>query len=129
MWERQGRERDWRRGTLGGDKGARAGNKGVRQTYGDATTGECKLFWENQEGQRWGVICAEWNGMVYARRNNARGLEYCQICTQDSWDRKGLEEGKRIQNTSINIRTGREGGPEAALCALQQGNINVEVFQ
>ena len=40
-----------------------------------------------------------------------------------------MEEGKGIQIASLNIRSGLAGGLEAALHALQQGNVDVGVLQ
>ena len=40
-----------------------------------------------------------------------------------------MEEGKVINISSINIRSGRAGGLEAALRDLQQGNVDVGVLQ
>ena len=42
---------DQQRETIGRDEGARAGNLGVRLTDSTSTTGECREFWGNQEGQ------------------------------------------------------------------------------
>ena len=37
--------------------------------------------------------------------------------------------GGRIRLASLNIHTGRAGGPETALRALQQGNVDVGFLQ
>ena len=42
---------------------------------------------------------------------------------------KGGESGRAIHIASLNIRSGREGGFEAALRALKQGNIGIIVLQ
>ena len=61
--------------------------------------------------------------------HNIRGQADFWIRTQDSWDWKSSEEGKGIRIASLNIRSGQAGGLEAALRALQQGNIDVGVLQ
>ena len=76
--EQQG---DWRMENIGWDEGAKAVNLGVRQTDGEAKTDECKEFWGNQEGQRGGLLCAEWNRVVRTRGRNVRGQEDCWIWT------------------------------------------------
>ena len=105
------------------------GNLGLRWTEIKATIGEYKGLQKNQEGRHWRVLRAEWNRTQHARGNNTRGLEYCQIWTQDSWYQKGSEEIKRIRIVSPNISTERAGGLEADLCSLNQGNINISVLQ
>ena len=46
-----------------------------------------------------------------------------------SWYLKDYDAAIRISIASLNIRSGRVGGLEAALQVMRQGNVNVDVFQ
>ena len=116
-----------RRHIIGGDKGYRAGYMGVIRTDCGAMLGDCMVFWVNQASRRWGVL-TDWNERERARGHNVRSLEYFRMRVQYSQNRKVPEERKGIRIMSLNIRLGRAGGLESALCALHQSNVNVRVL-
>ena len=78
--------------------------------------------------RRWGVF-TDSNGEERAQRHNVHSLEDCWIPVKYSRNRKGQEEKKGIRILSLNIRLRRTGALEAALRALQQGNVDIRVLQ
>ena len=90
---------------------------------------ECKGKGENWRWQRWGVLCANWNGEARVQGYNtcARGGGWYRKL--DRQDVRGLSKTNGIRLAKLNIRSGRAGGLEAGLRVMKQGNVDVGVLQ
>ena len=90
---------------------------------------ECQGEGNYRIGRRWGVLCANWNGAARKQEKNARVQGGLNFWTRD---RRGMRGLINIVLATINIRSGRAGGLEAALRvlrALRQGSVNMGVLQ
>ena len=74
-------------------------------------------------------MLTDWNEGELSWGHNARRLGDFWIWVQYSRKYKGSEERKGIRIASLNLRSGRAGGLEALLRALQQGHVDVRVLQ
>ena len=126
VWEEQGWARDQRQDTLGGDQGTRASNRGVVRTDGRLMPRESQGDEKYQRGRCWGFFPVKCNGAARRRGHNthAQGLLLC-------WtrDRLGVRGLGKIRLATLNIMLGRAVGLEAALMAMQQGNVDMGVLQ
>ena len=75
---------------------------------------ECQGEGNYRIGRRWGVLCANWNGAARKQEKNARVQGGLNFWTRD---RRGMRGLINIVLATINIRSGRAGGLEAALRA------------
>ena len=106
-----------------GDQGRKSESEADRQRAdSEGVPGRVK----NRIGRHWGVLRANWNGVVRVLGHNShvQGGRYFQ-----TRDRRGVKGSVNIRLATLNIRSGRAGGLELALRALRQGNIDVGVLQ
>ena len=81
---------------------------------------------KDRRGKRWGVFSANWNGAACVQVNITRIQGGRHFWTRD---RQGMRGSGNIRLATINISSGREGGLEAELWAMGQGNVDVGVLQ
>ena len=130
VWEGQGQDRDRRRETLIGYKGARIDNQegGGGQTRSESKTRGCTGKLENRRGRCWVVLVVGWNGEARVRYHYARKKADFREQTQNSLKLKGSDEAKGIRIAPLNIILGQAGGLDAGLRELQKGNVDVGVL-
>ena len=88
-----------------------------------------EFFRTGNWGQHWGVLHADRNREVCARGRNAQQRAEYRTAPQSGKGLKGVGAGHTIRITSLNIRSGRVGGLEAALRALRQGKVRVVIIK
>ena len=84
---------------------------------------------KNLKGRCWGVLHTDQNRESHARGRNSRERVECQPKPQMRQGLKVLGEESAIRIMSLNIRSVWAEGLDAALRALQQGNIGVVILQ
>ena len=83
----------------------------------------------NLKMQSWGLLHADWNGEARARGQNSQERAEYWTTPKSGKVLKGVGAGCVICIMSLNIRSGRAGGLEAALRDLRQGKVGAGILQ